>query len=1286
MPKKKPRDWSPEQRAAFETLDKTLLVAAAAGSGKTATLTERVLRMLTDPDNPRDISRMAIVTFTVAAADDLKKKLSEALIKKIRETPSDPRLPEQLLLLPNADVGTIDSFCRRIATEFSDLTGIRPNCRVLGSADEGPLRSAVLGMLIDRLYENKEGSVASGEAFCEFVSQVVESKHQKEIENIFLNVSKEADNFPEGEKKLDDYVRMIEEACKLPPEKTEYGKALLQRLAERCRDAIPPLETMLDDLAGETDDVRNALRPAIEGALEKCRRYSSAAPSVSYHEVRDFVLLYGDDAVSPIKIDLRRRPYNATSPDYRLLIEAGFDSIRTDLGKQFLPLFLPSEEDWQTEAATHLPLSELIAKAVRRFNELIKIEKRRLNGASFADLERAALDLLIDPETGKRTAAAEEIASRYDAIFVDEYQDINPIQHAIFKAISRDRNLFLVGDIKQSIYRFRRADPTIFINLKKSFPPLPQAGNGPEATIFLSKNYRCEKPIVDFVNGVFHPLFSAVGDSIGYLPEDDLEFAKPLDECLPDPVTPVVRLFRSSKNEPGAATEDPECAWVADEIKRLTTTCTRPNPDWDEEQEPPDKQPRFIPIKPEDVVILLRKSDPAPAFRASLEKRGIPVSVEIDSDLFAAPEIRLALCLLNAVDNPRRDIPLVGLLLSPLCEGFSPEILNKIKKASDVPGEPFYDSLVKYVEAKKKDVPFEAGERFLRQLESFRRAAEGMPVDRLILKLFTETGLLPIGGASSPTTGRENLLLFYQYARSFEATSFRGLYRFVSYINDLAAIGKAPDLKPPATAGGVKIMTIHHSKGLESPVVFVSRVPVSTTFHGMTTDRNVSFNSRFGLTTRVRGDEEGLSRIETPFRQIADLELKILDREEEFRVFYVALTRARERLYMTASVPNNANVDSRRAKYADRSPITRTDAIYGSGLFDLFVRAIGGEGSKLADVILPEDEPKEPSAEATTAEAPSAEASSAETTAAEASAEETAAEASSAEATVAEATSAEATVAEGETAPQGSVPTVPSEEGRLLTEDEACEILKRQFDQSYPDPWLGTVPGKLSVSALSPSVLDGANEGTATLNDKKKEKKKSSAKIGSSRKPDADDPALRGTATHLFLQFCDLERLKKDGAGVELERLTNGGFLTKETRDLVNLDELEAFRSSDLFKEMLSHTWMQRELRFNMMMPASSFTKVPKQKEKLEDQTVLVQGVMDCAFTTANGELVLLDYKTDRLKGAPDASDAEIDDFIERHREQLRYYAIAVEKMLGRKPDRILLYPLCLGRAVEVAL
>ena len=1241
MPSKKRYDWTPAQSAAIDTPDKTLLVSAAAGSGKTATLTERVIRMLTDPDNPRDVTRMVIVTFTVAAANDLKDKLSAALTKAIKKNPADRRLPEQLLLLPNADVGTIDGFCRRLVTEFSDLTGVRPNYRALSAGEEGQLRRTVLEALIDRLFAGEEPSVATGDEFCEFASQVVESKNQDEIATIILEVSRAAENFPEGEKKLDDYVRMIEDACTLPPEKTAFGEAVLRRLGERCRDAIPALEALVCDLAGENAELQAALLPPIDEALGVCRRLSRDPASLGYEEARAFVLRFGDPDASPFKTNLKQQPFSSASAAFRPLMKAALDGLRTALEKEFIPLFRASADDWKTEAETHLPLSRLIAKAVRRFDELVANEKRRLNVASFADVERAALRLLVDPETGEKTAAAKELSERYDAIFVDEYQDINPIQHAIFEALSRDRNRFLVGDVKQSIYRFRRADPTIFIDLKRRFPPLSQAGEGPEATLFLSENFRCEKPIVDFVNGVFHPLFGAVGDSIGYTPDDDLTFAKLPEECLPEPVLPVVRLFRSPKKERGAAPEDPECAWVAEEIERLIKTGTRPNPDWDEDK---PEQPKFIPIKPEDVVILLRKAEPAPAFRASLEKRGIPASIEINGNLFESPEIQLALCLLNAVDNPRRDVPLVGLLLSPLCDGFSPDLLVRVRKSAKIPGEPFYDALLEYAGAHPD---FIEGRRFIDRLESFRRAAEGMPVDRLILKMFTETGLLPIGGATNPTTGRENLLLFYQYARSFEATSFRGLYRFVSFMNDLAAAGQSPDLQPPATAGGVKIMTIHHSKGLERPVVFVSRVPNLSNNPALTTDRNVSFNPRFGLTAKVRDAETGLARIETPFRLISDLESKILDKEEEFRVFYVALTRARERLYVTSRVAWNANVESRRAKYLDPSPVTRSEAIYGSGLFDLIVRAIGGEESTLAKVILPADEPEQ--AEPSSVPAP------------DAPGEEVAG------------------------APSVNRP-VPGGNGKRLTERKARILLNRQFGKSYRDPWLGKVPGKLSVSVLSPSVLDGADEGAATLSSGARKDPETVVPRFLSGALPAVDPAARGTATHVFLQFCDLSLLRKNGAEVELDRLIRGGFLTKETRDLVNLTELELFRSSSLLDEMLSRSWMRRELRFNMIMPASSFTEDPEQKEKLKDQTVLVQGVMDCAFVSKKGELVLLDHKTDRLKGGTAASKAVVDAFVERHREQLRYYAIAIEKMLGKKPDRVLLYPLCLGRAVEVAL
>ena len=1206
--------WTPAQLDAITTRNKTLLLSAAAGSGKTTTLTERVIRMLTDPDNPQDITRMVIVTFTVAAANDMRAKLSGALNDAISNCGDDrtrARLSEQILLLPDADVGTIDSFCNRLVAEFADCAGLSPSFRVTDPAEEKHLLHTLLTPFLNRLFAGEEPSVATADEFCDFVSNLVESRNQEDLSKIVLTVLKEVENYPEGVDKLDEFANNIEEICTRPPEETTFGRALLRRLAERCRDAVSLAETCLADLAGESEAVRAALDEPLQSLLALA--CAGASPSLTYDGARD-VILRAADLKLP-RFNARSAFVMECAPDLLRLIKAAVVSFRDDMKSPFGDLFAASTDDWKAEAKTHAKLSALLARLIRRFSELIAEEKRKRNVVSFADVERAALRILIAPD-GSKTAVAHEVASRYDAVFVDEYQDINPIQHAIFEAISGERNRFLVGDVKQSIYAFRRADPSIFIGLKTTFPPLDRAGEAPSATIYLSDNFRCDKPVIDFANGVFDGVFGAIGDSIGYCADDRLRFAKRDEAGRKAPVLPVVRMFKRAQLAEGEPPppDDEECAWVADEIARLIAAETRPD---------------GSKIKPSDVAILLRVANgKAQAFRAALLRRGVPASIETHENFFDSPEIRLALCLLNAVDNPRRDIPLVGLLRSPLYN-FSPDLLVRIRREGSLPDLPFYDALVEYCE---NHPDFEVGARFLAQLARFRRAAEGMAVDRLVLKLFTETGLYQIGGAES-STGRERLILFYQYARAFEATSFRGLYRFIAYLNDLEAEEQKFDLKPPANANGVRIMTVHNSKGLEFPIVFVSRALASPGGNkSLTRDGNVSFNPRFGLCAKIR-DDTGLARIDTPFRKISEYEKAVLEKEEALRVLYVALTRARERLYVTGLLPGNATVKSKRERYAGALPLFRTEVMRDATFFDWILRAVGTD-SPLAKIVLP---PPEDAEEPT------------------------------------------------ETEEKAASYVLGAKSGTVLSDEEVENVLSNRFAFRYAYPWLRTVPGKFSVSILSPAVLDGTDEEAARYTPRKTREEPALPRLISGKKK-SDDPALRGTATHEFLQFCDFAAFKKTGAEVEISRLVDRGFLTKDVRDLVSVPELELFRQTPLLDELLAATWLRRELRFNLMLPASMFTTDAERAEFLKNQPVLVQGVMDCVFTTGAGELVLLDYKTDRLRGGVNASEETVADFVESHRDQLYYYSLALERILGRAPDRVLLYPLCIGRPVPVAL
>ena len=1233
--------WTPAQLDAITARDKTLLLSAAAGSGKTATLTERVIRLLTDPKSPRDVSKMVIVTFTVAAAQDLKTKLTKALTRAISEC-KDPalsgHLAEQLLLVPDADVGTIDSFCRRLVTEFSDCTDLSPTFRICDPNEESHLLRDVLAPLLDRLFAGKEPDVATAEEFCDFVSHLVDPRKLDGLTDLLLDAKSRSDNLPQGVDAFDDYARYIEEVRDRPPEKTVFGEALLGRVASFASDVKDSLADCLRAAKEEPLSVQAAFLPPLGDALNLAEGLANACAS-SYDSVRASVLSAAE--LSLPRFDARCAHIREASAEFLSLARVSFSAFRDGVRETYLPLFGEPSAVWREEAAVHLPVSRILARLMRRFDRLVAEEKRRRNVASFADVERAAYRLLVAPD-GAITTVARIVAGRYSDVFVDEYQDVNPLQHEIFRAISNDRNRFLVGDVKQSIYTFRGAAPSVFIGLKAGCPAFKDAAESDSAKIFLSENFRCDRPIVDFANAVFAPLFGATRESIGYNDGDDrLRFAKRPDSCNPTPILPVVKLFE--KPGDGEPAEDAECAWVADEIARLIETGTRPNPDWKEGSD----APKDLPIRAEDVAILLRSaSGRTSPFRAALLKRGIAVSLETKENFFDYPEVRLALCLLNAVDNPRRDIPLVGLLRSPLFD-FSPDLLAEIKRSASHPELSFYDALLEYCERKPD---FLQGASFLSTLKRFRRAAEGMPIDRLVWKLFTETGLLPIGGASNPDNGRENLLLFYQYARSFEATSFRGLYRFIAYLNDLEADAQKLSLQPPSNAGGVRIMTVHHSKGLEFPVVFVSRALAGG---GGRSEGNAVFSTRFGLTPRIH-DKTGLVRIETPFRLISELEREELEREEELRVLYVALTRARERLYVTGTLAANESADDRIAElYRAPGPLLRYDVIHkrtypgfdkdGKPVvkrkkltpFDWIVCALGTETEKAVLFPPADDAP---------AEAP-----------------------------------------EREPADDELSGKIPAENGVLLSDAEAEELLTRRFAYRYAFPWLGRVPGKLSVSTLSPAVLDGADEETTYFIPRKTADENDLPRFisGKSR---LDDPALRGTATHEYLQFCDLHNLKENGAEVELNRLIDRGFLTKEAFDLVNLPELDLFRNSTLLDEMLSSSGLRRELRFNLMLPASRFTTDHERKKQLANQPVLVQGVMDCVFFTEDGELVLLDYKTDRLRGGVNASDGEIDAFVRRHRDQLYYYAEALDGIFGRRPDRVLLYPLCLGRPIPVDL
>ncbi len=1181
--------WTDEQLSAINTRDKTLLVSAAAGSGKTATLTERIIRSLTDPVSPMDIDSILVVTFTNAAAGELRAKISRALTKAVAENPEDAHLKRQLYLLPAAKIRTIDSFCNELLRANCDRVGLTPGYRIADTAECELLAISIIEGLIEAVYNDQLPLVASATEFEELADCLTDSGRTEELSQVFRYIHLKCDCAEEGIHLL---AKLIENynCTDLPVGKTRYGSYLMDRYREMLDHYIACYDRYIRDFAHGNEGEKKYLVCA-ESDREML---STLRRAESYDEARSAILDY----------TLMTKPVVRKDKTDRM---ESFSVLRDMMKSDLLDMkdyFAYTSDQWRELFASLHRLLSVLYRFECEFDRLFTEEKRRRGALSYADIERYTYNCLI--KDGEPTDIAHNVASQFDAIYIDEYQDVNSLQNRIFEAISRSNNRFMVGDIKQSIYGFRSACPEIFANMKSSFPRLSDA-TGDAASIFMSSNFRCDKGVVDFVNNIFDRAFTFVGESIGYVDSDKLGYAKIYDHGEPQYCYPTVCMLNKTVGE-----ENISAIAVAEKIRELLES---------------GRLDDGSPVKPSDIAIILRNARGRDAeYAIALENIGIPSCISGAKDFFLSPEVLLALCLLNTIDNPSRDIYLAGLICSPLFN-FTPDelyLIGQMKRGS------LYESLVAYV---RENPEFTKGVSFLNTLEYYRIIAEGVGVDTLIYKLYRETGLMSLASRSG---GKENLTLLYDYARSYEAGSFKGLYNFISFINNI--IDKKTtfdDARARAGSDAVKIVTAHASKGLEYPIVFL--VEADGRIYNKDRTSRLAFSEDFGISFRLR-TPSGLAVVNNPVQDIINHRITRKLYEEELRVLYVALTRARERLFVVGECPL-----SDMEKYELEMEVIRENlSEYSFRELDSYQEIIlACEGSRAVGL----DE--------------------------------------------------FCSLAERDEN------IVESEESNIqndcvLDDSVLREELIRRFGYQYHSPYLTVLPEKMSVSTMSPTVLDGSENDenqpyVFTIDEQKGEKH--SKKEDSGRKilpafalgDNADESAKRGIATHLFMQFCDLDNLYKNGAAQELERLTSEGFIGKEDAKRVRLNEIELFRESQLILDMLSADKIHRELRFNVYLPASAFTADEKKKEAYRDKEILVQGVIDCIIENSDGSISLCDYKTDRLTKA-EISDRRLAErkLRDKHSMQLGLYSLAIEKIFGKKPESVEIYSLPLGDTVSV--
>lgn len=866
-------NWTTDQRHAIECRKGSVLVSAAAGSGKTAVLVERVIRRLTDKDNPCSAEDLLIVTFTRAATAQMREKIGAAILKRLSEDPTDRHLRRQYMLLPFAKICTIDSFCNDLVRENFHALGISPDYSLLDNETAVIMKNDVCEAMLERAYEEDSDGSFSG------LSDMMSSgSSDEDFAKLIIKMYDISTAYPFPDLWLDS---LIGEYSQPDINKSRWGGIIKKYVCD-----------MLDYCVSSSRDMMTAMEsdPIVADA------YGAAVQSDinMYAELREKINSDWDEALEAFKtvkyMSLGRVPKGYES-ETKNVVTTARKKLKDLLKKVPGIMCVSSEEHADDMRLLRDPVTKLI-ELVKQFGREYSAEKDKMNSADFSDILHRALNLLaVSDSSGGyiKTDLARELSSHYVEILVDEYQDINEAQDMIFRAISADENnLFTVGDVKQSIYRFRQAMPEIFLR-RRSTTHSFESGKYPLG-ITLGSNFRSRVGVTSCVNYIFRQLMSTEAGELEY---DDSEALNAAAK-YPERDTPDCELHVVTDKGNRADTLEAQARYVARYIDRTVR----------EGKMLVTKGGALHPASYGDFCILLRTAkNVSSVYANALSERGIPVFSPETGGFFEAAEISFILSLLRVLDNPVQDIPLAAVMLSPLF-GFSAGELADIRASAKErleagETEPLYRSVTASADEGSKKAA-----AFLKKIESLRRLSLTLSAGELVRRVCEETGFDAIVGAMPDGERRRlNVGLLCDYAEKYEAAGNLGLSGFIRFIDKVARTSGdlATAARPSENADIVRIMTVHQSKGLEFPICILA--DMQHAFNERDNTESVLISSSAGLGMKRR-TEDGISVYDTASRRAAVITSERMGRSEEMRVLYVALTRAKENLVMVTSVPN----------------------------------------------------------------------------------------------------------------------------------------------------------------------------------------------------------------------------------------------------------------------------------------------------------------------------------------------------------------------------------------------
>lgn len=1209
--------WTNEQQAAIDSRGQTLLLSAAAGSGKTAVLVERIIRCLLDKEYPVDITELLVVTFTKAAAAEMRDRIGTALMKALSET-KDPRVERQLALLPSAQISTLHAFCQHVIRKYFYTIDLDPAFSIAGEEELNLLRRQVLEDVFLSYYEDDEKA------------------------SILYPL---ADMF--GSDRGDDILMDTVSRMYIYARSLAWPEHWLKEAA-RSYDVAP--DAVIDDMVW-AGPIKDAVRRILEedarlydGVLYHLRQREAFAPACDTFVAEQVALRQAAQARS--WNDLSRFVRAIDFPRLKSLRKLSDDDkavwerckkVRDDVKKDVIKTlqavyFSATPEEWLDGMRAMKPIMDGLVTLTLDFAKAYGAAKKEKGWIDFSDLEHFCLQILLAPDASPEhpvpSAAAEELRSQYEEVFIDEYQDTNGVQELITRLVSGEDNRFMVGDIKQSIYRFRLADPTLFLEKYHSFSRDEKAV---QRCIDLGRNFRSVPVVLDAVNAVFSRAMTAEAAGMDYGEREKLYAGRqaPDDErWIGGPVeVDIVPTPSDEEDDDGSTAFEKECRFIAGRIGELLASGRMAA----------RKDGTLEPLSYRHIVVLLRSmAGKADVLIQALQEGGIPSYAEQSGGYFAAVEVQVMLALLRCIDNPEQDLAMAAVLRSPLV-GLDETALAGVRLAGDgtlwqnLPA--FVASLPDGVD-EKEDL-----QQFMAAFDSWRTYSRRHGVAELLQRLYDDTAYVDFVGAMPGGDVRQaNLKALYDRARQYEEAGFRGLFRYLQLMDKMKEDGL--DLAPAKVVSEkedvVRIMSIHKSKGLEFPVVFVA--DMGKAFNRRDTQDQILFHNRLGIGLKQYDPEWRMSYPTLIWSGIA-AQLRWEGTAEEERILYVAMTRARDQLILTG---HSSHIDRDWQRWT-----SRLNPAQAKSYFDwVMPAALAPFGAKAdADYARPGAAWQDAIWQVRIARAVPA-----------------------------------GTVEEG--AYDGE-PRLEALRRGDLTGTPVPSWLDEQLSWQYAYPQAVRTAAKFSVSEVKRRYQELHSD---ELQDEAALSVPAAAVIPTA--PGEDDAfaalppwlageeaavsgAQRGTALHKALQYITpaadqtMATLRR-----EIDAFVRQGLLSREEAKLVYVPVLAAFCQSDIGRRMAESPELHREYPFTVLLAGGD----PLPETETGEQ-ILIQGVIDCLFREDDA-WILVDYKSDRLETA--------DAFRSRYAVQLALYKRAVEQITHRPVEETYIYSLHLQQEIRL--